>query len=155
MPLPWKVHTGKSARAVVGAGSNKYLYNGKELSADYEINLYEYGAQWYGPAIGRWTSVDPLAEKTPNESPYNYVGNDPIRNIDVGGKYKLPAAFVQKYPNFARYLQNNVRNDVMNSTSILQAFSNNTAADSPSGVGNLEYVWRPGLMARRVNYLMR
>ena len=88
------------------------MYNGKELSADYEINLYEYGAQWYGPAIGRWTSVDPLAEKTPNESPYNYVGNDPIRNIDVGGKYKLPAAFVQKYPNFARYLQNNVRNDV-------------------------------------------
>ena len=72
------------------APENKYLYNGKELNADYEINLYEYGARWYGPAVGRFTGVDPIAEEFPHLSVYNYASNDPVRNIDLHGLQGVP-----------------------------------------------------------------
>ena len=68
------------------APENKYLYNGKELSEDYGIDLYAYGARWYDPALGRFTGVDPLAAKYAGWSPYNYVMGNPISLIDPDGR---------------------------------------------------------------------
>ena len=64
---------------------NNYLYNGKELNRDYDINLYEYGARWYDPAIGRFTTIDRFAEKYYPLSPYGYAANNPVKFIDVNG----------------------------------------------------------------------
>ncbi|SMO84164.1 RHS repeat-associated core domain-containing protein [Chryseobacterium rhizoplanae] len=72
-----------------GVYDNPYKFNAKEL--DRETGLYYYGARYYNPRASIWYSVDPLAEKYPNWSPYAYCGNNPINYIDPDGNFRLPA----------------------------------------------------------------
>ncbi len=65
-----------------------YLFNGKEL--DEETGLYYYGARYYNPRTSLWLSVDPLAEKYPSMSPYNYCANNPVVFVDPDGNVIVP-----------------------------------------------------------------
>ena len=65
--------------------SNRYQYNSKEWQNELSLNLYDYGARMFDPAIGRWGVVDPLAEKYQSWSPYNYVYNNPLKFVDPTG----------------------------------------------------------------------
>ncbi|HDP74473.1 MAG TPA: RHS repeat-associated core domain-containing protein, partial [Bacteroidales bacterium] len=69
-----------------GTGSNRYLYNSKEIQNDFDLSWYDYGARFYDPQLGRWHSVDPLAHKYYPISPYAYVANNPLRFIDPDGR---------------------------------------------------------------------
>ena len=49
------------------------------------LNWYSYGARFYDPILARFHTVDPLAEEYLEWSPYNYVGGNPIKRIDIDG----------------------------------------------------------------------
>lgn len=68
------------------ASDQRYMYNGKELDRMYGLDLYDYHKRMQDPALGRFTTIDPMAEKYYNISPYAYCGNNPITRIDVNGK---------------------------------------------------------------------
>jgi len=59
-------------------------YTGHELDA--ETGMHYAGARYYMSALGRWTSTDPLADKYPAYSPYNYVLGNPSNAFDPDGK---------------------------------------------------------------------
>ncbi len=65
--------------------AHNYLYNGKELQEDLGLQLYDYGARYYDPVLGRWHVPDPLAEEFNSWTPYHYVHNNPIMLVDPTG----------------------------------------------------------------------
>ncbi len=67
------------------SGDHKYQYNGKELNTEFGLDWNDYGARYYDVSIARWQSVDPLTERAPYWSQYNYCENNPMRFIDPNG----------------------------------------------------------------------
>jgi|GEM_PF-3524151 len=81
--------------SVVASPKNEYLYNHKELQE--ETGLYDYGARFYDPIICRWTSIDPLAEKARDLTPFRYGFNNPINMVDPNGAYEEDGHFWTVY----------------------------------------------------------
>lgn len=96
------------------------------------------------PEVGRYTGVDPLANKFAFQSTYSYTGNNPIINIDVQGKYKFPAVYANTYKRLAAYLKNNVHKDIMGSPHILQWFLKYSNGNLTPDVVSTATTWDDG-----------
>ena len=69
-----------------GGSTQVYKYNGKEFDRINGLDWYDYGARHMSPDIGRFTTIDPKAEKYYNMSPYAYCTNNPINAIEPNGE---------------------------------------------------------------------
>jgi RHS repeat-associated protein len=78
-------HSGYNNTVTSTNPGQKLKYNGKELQDELGLNLYDYGARNYDPALGRWMNIDPLAEVQPDKTPYHFCSNNPVNRIDPTG----------------------------------------------------------------------
>ncbi len=83
-------------------GTQPYKYNGKELDREGGWDAYDYGARMYDPAMGRFMTMDPLAEKYYSVSPYAYCLNNPIKNVDPDGRFVGTIIGTKEHVNNAR-----------------------------------------------------
>ncbi len=63
----------------------KYKYNGKELQDELGLGMYTFGFRDYMPDIGRFTTIDPMADIVNYQSPYVMADNNPVIYEDVYG----------------------------------------------------------------------
>ena len=103
-PFGMQMYTPSTLSATIKI--NEYLYNGKMYQDELGLGWYDYGARFYDGVVGRWWSVDPLAEKYKKWSPYNYCVDNPMRFVDPDGRQSKPptekkaigqAAYVNSY----------------------------------------------------------
>ncbi|PZX49224.1 RHS repeat-associated protein, partial [Algoriphagus ratkowskyi] len=87
---PWGLEIKELGYQYGGIKVNPYLYNGKEFFTENDINVYDYGARMYDPTIGRWSVVDPHAERYSSLSGYSAFANNPINVIDPDGRDIIP-----------------------------------------------------------------
>jgi RHS repeat-associated protein len=73
---------------------NDRFYNGKEQQD--VVGWYDFGARMYNAELGRWMTIDPLAEKYYSINPYGFVFNNPIILIDPDGKYVDVSSIYEK-----------------------------------------------------------
>lgn len=67
---------------------------------------YDYGARYYDPQLGRFTGLDPLADKFNWVTPYNYAENSPISNIDLWGLQAFSVNLLSKAAIFIARTKN-------------------------------------------------
>ncbi len=61
-----------------------YTFSGKEK--DVETGYNYFGARYYDSGLSIWLSVDPMSDKYPSMSPYNYCANNPVMLVYPDGR---------------------------------------------------------------------
>lgn len=84
---PFGMNIGALSSTAPQAKSNQYKYNGNEEQINFDLNLFDFNARFYDPLLGRFTSVDPLADNLAqiDLTPYQFAWNNPIIFTDPSG----------------------------------------------------------------------
>jgi RHS repeat-associated protein len=85
---PWGYPLALRTKAIPNAylqGASKYKFTGMVFDDDYGLNLHHTPFRPYDGLMGRWVVMDPLANNSPDLSPYHYARNNPLSRIDLLG----------------------------------------------------------------------
>ncbi|MEO9514056.1 MAG: RHS repeat-associated core domain-containing protein [Flavobacteriaceae bacterium] len=128
----------KGYNNVVSGAEYPYKYQGKEHEQELGLNTYDFGARNYMPGLGRWTTIDPLAEGFMEYSPYNAMMNNPIMFIDPDGR----AAMSPIYGTDGSFLETDDEGlqgkaIVMDAENFTQGMSHDDALKNSKGVEGL------------------
>ncbi len=124
--------------------ANKYLFNGKEVQ-DASIygnmlGIYDYGARYYDPVLGRWFTHDPKLQVA---NPYLFCGNSPGVYVDPDGQFFWLAAAI--FAGWGAVMQKAVKGKINNFWDFSKTFFPGVAA-SAAGYGAAYWV-KAGLNA--------
>ena len=78
--------------------SAPYTFSGKEK--DVETGYGYFGARYFDSGLSIWLSVDPMSDKYPSMSPYNYCANNLVVLVDSDGRefnpiFRLDGEFLE------------------------------------------------------------
>ena len=103
--MPMAQSTGQSVQPL--------KYNAHEYIEAHGYDVYDYGFRGYYATIGRFTSIDPLCERTPWQSPYAYANNNWINQIDIlglaGVNLSVPSLNWVAVDNFGKVLGSDMK----------------------------------------------
>ena len=74
-----------------------YRFTGQRSEEATLGSLYDYGARFYSPVLGRFLSADTIVPSPGNPQTlnrYSYANNNPLKYVDSGGHFAIPAFIV-------------------------------------------------------------
>ena len=88
--IPFFSSTQTAVKEFDSYGLKVFTFTGKER--DSETGFSYFGARYYdSDLMTGWLSVDPLADKYPNISPYAYCNWNPVKIVDPNGEFGILA----------------------------------------------------------------
>ncbi|QMU66181.1 MAG: hypothetical protein GKR88_19140 [Flavobacteriaceae bacterium] len=125
---------------VNGIENNYFTYQGQELTEDLGLNMHEWKYRFSDPSIGRFISIDPLAEDYTYNSTYAFQENKLGMGTELEGAELLPhpwmVADAAKNPNGVSAHAFGVSNGLANTvTGIWDAVTN--PVQTLKGIGNM------------------
>ena len=89
-----RYHPYGTGRPATGSLPTDYRFTGQRHEGT--IGLYDYGARFYDPWLGRFVSADSIVPEPGNPQAlnrYTYCSDNPVRYVDPTGHFRLPPWF--------------------------------------------------------------
>ena len=112
-----------STAGTASSNGNRYSFTGKELGD--ETGFYDFSARFLQTSLGRFTTIDPLAEKYPSVSPYAYCNGNPVNFVDIDGRFPFATNLIGGLASVAvEYVSQVVDNCISNRNFDVSNFTN-------------------------------